>query len=113
MVRLLGLAVIGILLGLVTVVGGPLGLVLSAIVAVMTFLSSPPNQRGQYTGVLLAAAGVTASVLLGRVVLSGVSDPAVVPGPGTLEMFASALVVSLLGGAVALAGVMRQHKGDV
>src|SRR5438128_5212303 len=102
--RLVGIVVIGALLGFITLLAGPLGLFLSSVVGIMVFSISPTDLRGQNSGVLLAASGLTASLLLGRVVLSGVRDPAIVLGPGTLETFAAAVLLAIVRGVVAVAG---------
>ena len=97
----------GALLGLVSLEAGPLGLVLSLIAAIGAFLISPRANRARSAGVLLAGAAITASLLLGRVVLIGAQDPAIALAPGTRETFVAAVVLSVLGLAAAILGGRR------
>lgn len=112
MVKILAVTALGGVLGFVSLVGGPLGLLPSVVVAAASFVASSGRQRTQLSGLLLATAGITASLLLGRVILSIANDPAVSLGPGTVETFAGALIVGLIGIGTALAGTLHYRADE-
>ena len=104
MARYIGLIGLGVLLGLVSLLAGLVGLLLSLIASIGAFLIYPAATRARSGGVLLASAAITASVLLGRVVIIDARDPAVSLAPGTQETFAVAIVLALLGFGAAIFG---------
>lgn len=95
---------LGVMLGVVSLEAGPLGLLLSLLAAVGAFSMAPRQVRARSGGVLLASAAITASLLLGRIVLIDARDPAVSLAPGTRETFVAALILAGLGFAVAIYG---------
>lgn len=103
MIRYIGLIGLGVLLGFVSLVAGPLGLVLSLVAAAGASLMSPEATRARSGGLLLTSAAITASVLLGRLVLIDARDPAVSLAPGTREAFVAFVVLSLVGLVVIIA----------
>ena len=110
--RLLSVAGLGVVLGFTALVGGPFGLLLCVIVASAVFVTSPGRRRVQQAGLLLAAAGLTAGILLGRVVVSSVNDPAVSVAPGTFETLIAAVVLGVLGSVGAVAGLVRRRTHE-
>jgi hypothetical protein len=110
MARLLGLIGLGVLLGLVSLLAGSVGLLLSLVAAIGAFTTSPRHVRTQSGGVLLASAALTAGALLGRILLVDARDPAVSLAPGTREMFVAAVILGLLGLAVAIWGARREGR---
>jgi hypothetical protein len=101
---------VGVLLGLVSLLAGAIGLLLSLVVAIGAFSISPRRVRAQSGGVLLASGALTAAALLGRIVLVDARDPAVSLGPGTRETFVAAIIVGVLGLAVAIWGASRHSR---
>lgn len=104
MPRYVGLVGLGFLLGLVSAEVGFVGILLSLVAAIAASLMSPVAYRTRSGGVLLASSAITISVLLGRLVLIDAQDPAVSLAPGTQEMIAVAVALSLIGLVAMIAG---------
>jgi hypothetical protein len=110
MIRWVGLISLGVLLGLVSLLVGAIGLLLSLVAAIGAFAISPRRVRAQSGGVLLTSGALTAAALLGRIVLVDARDPAVSLGPGTRETFVAAIILGLVGFAVAIWGASRDSR---
>ena len=99
--RAFGVAAVGVLIGLASLVAGWTGLVLAAVAAVMCARAAPPGLRVPTAGLLLASAGFTIALLLGRVWLDALGNPSMSLAPGTAETAVAAIVVGC-GGALAV-----------
>lgn len=95
--RVFGVAVAGVLIGVASLVAGWTGLILAAVAAVMCAQAAPPGLRVPTAGLLLASAGFTMGLLLGRVWLDALGNPSMSLAPGTVETAVAAIIVGCSG----------------
>jgi hypothetical protein len=115
-----GLAFVGVIIGVAVLVAGWMGLLVAAIAGLLAVRAAPRQSRVAAAGVMLASAGFTIAVLLGRVWFSAAGDPSESLAPGTGETAVAALIVGLSGTVAAVSsrvlaggssrGERREHR---